>query len=68
MDHEPQLPVRVTIDNVLQTSPEFIDSQLSDYEFQCSPENLKPQQFTQALLNDLRRDLGFTYGNVEAWF
>ena len=40
-------------DDILQSSSEFGESQLSTNEFQCSPEYLKPQLFTQAELNNL---------------
>jgi len=42
--HGPGLPVpepSQSIDDVLQFSPEFNESQPNDDEFQCSPENLR---------------------------
>lgn len=66
--HGPGLPVPEppqSIDDVLQSSPEFSESQPSTDEFQCPP-NLKPQLFTQAELNDLVRDLCLT--KEKAWF
>lgn len=36
-----------SIDDALQSSTEFNESQPCDNEFQCFPENVKPQCFTQ---------------------
>lgn len=67
--HGPGLPVPEppqSIDDVLQSSePESDESGPDDDEFQCSPENLEPQLFTQAELNDLVRDLGLTKEKAE---
>lgn len=49
---------------VLQSSPEFNECQLND-DVEGSPENLKPQLFTQAKLNDLVSDLGLTKEKAE---
>jgi len=65
VEHGPELPVPEPpqfIDEVLQSSPEIYES---DDEFQCSPDNTKPQLFTQAELNDLVRDLGLTKEKAE---
>lgn len=65
--HGPCFPVPVPpehIDDVLQSSPESSQSQPTDDDFQCTPDNLK-QLFAQAELNDLVRDLGLTKEKAE---
>ena len=54
-----------SIDDVLQSTSKFFESQPSTDEFQFSTENLKSQWFTQAELNDLVRDLGLTKEKAE---
>lgn len=53
------------IDDILQFSPKYNESKLTDDEFQCSPDNIKPQLFTPTELNDLVRDLDFIKDKAE---
>ena len=64
----PYFPVSMPpddVDDVLQSSPEFSQSQPTDDDFQCTPDNLKPRLFAQAEINDLVRDLGLTKEKAE---
>lgn len=54
-----------SFDDVLESTPEYNESQSTDDQFQCSPENLKPRLLTKSELNDLGRDLGLTKEEVE---